>query len=397
MIRWIRLVLPPSWILWLFGMLYVLLRAIEFLPGLEFEQNALSPRGGLVLAACACYGGFRVFFFHPACRPKYLEWLRVAPWTHRLPLPAGPVHLVLQDAVVIAVLVGLGTGTPFATPTMCLTVFACVYLIVLSPINACTGSLSEAYIAAFGLILAIHLREHDLAVVVVLACLYVVALMGLRRSMGQFPWDMLMPKGLREFFSAFSAAGLGSRGCRPQSGSNRLGFPYERLKYCSAEPLIPIRHALLLSLLAAWLTYAALSDLDIILSSLGPADRLMMSARLYQEPLWVFLTLAAFLRTMLYCVELWPPISFLARMVTRRWIIPGYDHVLLAPLGAMMLGWTLGWCVQRLDAPLQIGGPIVVFGVLIVVLGAGPTLGSWRLLGKHRTIGPIQFGDLIKL
>ncbi len=381
MTRWITKTLPPPWVLWLFGVSYGLLWLIEYalrLSDIPLPDRLLYPREALIFPACVSYAVFRVLNFHPACRPQYRQWLRGVPWSSRLPLPAGPVQLVFQDAYLVAGLAALGAGTPHATPAACLAAFVCAYVLVLSIVNACTGGLSEAYVVAFGLGLVARLREYDFAWMVVVACLYVLALVGLRRSMARFPWDTPFMKELREAFVAIRN--------RTQGGLVRLVYPYDVFRSRSAEALIPAGHGFMLSLLAGWLVHVVLYDI-------GQADRLSMTPMIYIA----FPIVAAVVRMAIYCGRYWPPVSLLGRVVTRRWIVSGYDHVLMSPGAAMMLGLIVGWCAQRMGLPLEAGGPSVVFVVLTVVLLGGPTLGRWRLVGEHRTVGPMANGDLIRL
>jgi hypothetical protein len=384
--RWIRRVLPPRWTIVVFGLVYVLFLGVDCLfrfSDVPIDYDASGLRAGLVLATCAGFGVFRVVGFHPACRPRYFEWLRTVPWHARAPLPGGPVALSLQDVVVVAILAGLGVGAPDAAPLTCVVVFLLPYVMMLTAVNACTESWPHAYVAAFGLGLLARVGENDVARMFVLAGMYVVATAGLRRALAQFPWDTPLMTNVRAFFSS---SGLWSAHREPRGGLNRLGFPYELLKYRSDDPKIPLRHALLLSLLAAWGAHVLLWSLDAV-------DRTSTTAMVYiAVPIG-----AAFFRMIIYCGELWPPISVLGRIATQRWIIPDYDRVFLAPLGTLVLGLGVAWTAVRLSIPGEIGGAIAVFVVFLVALGVAPTLGGWRLLGEHRSIAPLARADLIKL
>jgi len=100
----------------------------------------------------------------------------------------------------------------------------------------------------------------------------------------------------------------------------------------------------------------------------------------------------AIFRIIVYCGELWPPISLLGRIATRRWIIPDYDHVFLAPAATLTVGILFGWIAPLYGMPDLLANPLAVFFVLFVTLGAGPTLGRWRLLGRHRPTALLVMG-----
>src|SRR5262249_53007909 len=101
-------------------------------------------------------------------------------------------------------------------------------------------------------------------------------------------------------------------------------------------------------------------------------------------------TWAAFLsRLVLYCNGYAPPINFLGRIFTFRWIIPGYDQVMIGPV-CTVLAPVLGIVALRhWGVPLDVALPVGFALMLFVALSAGPSLKRWRLTGQHR-IAPAQ-------
>src|SRR5579872_2970049 len=100
--RWFRVTLPNGSYVGAFLLGYLISESIfHFLIGPGFER--VTSEGMIVIAATA-YGLSRSFGFHPVFNAEYHKWLATTPWTNRLPLPAGPAHLVLQDVVVLAML-----------------------------------------------------------------------------------------------------------------------------------------------------------------------------------------------------------------------------------------------------------------------------------------------------
>jgi hypothetical protein len=88
-----------------------------------------------------------------------------------------------------------------------------------------------------------------------------------------------------------------------------------------------------------------------------------------------------------YVVGYAPPLNIYARVVLRRFLIPGYDEVFIAPLIAVLVGsvgsWFGGWCGVNF---FVVTGPITAAVSLFIVLGLGPDFATWRLTGNHRII-----------
>src|SRR5947209_2936166 len=107
MIRWLRVVLPPWWVLLPAGMIYAGYEAfflcLGWLLGTPYyaAQEGEKSLLGLFGFYAFLYAIYRVWTFHPALRPDYYQWLRGTPWTSRKPLPLGPVHVVGQDVLLV--------------------------------------------------------------------------------------------------------------------------------------------------------------------------------------------------------------------------------------------------------------------------------------------------------
>ena len=68
MIRWISRTLPPTVAMWIFGVVYALFGSCEYVLGQmdgSISYDLSSSRGALVFFACAAFGAYRVFAFHP--------------------------------------------------------------------------------------------------------------------------------------------------------------------------------------------------------------------------------------------------------------------------------------------------------------------------------------------
>jgi hypothetical protein len=92
-------------------------------------------------------------------------------------------------------------------------------------------------------------------------------------------------------------------------------------------------------------------------------------------------------RLLAYTAACHPPISIVGRLVTRRFIIPGYDYVLIAPL-CIALTAALGLAVTYVIGPAYyvVTIPCALAAQFIVALNMGPSLRHWHLTGHHRIV-----------
>ena len=139
--RWNRLVLPPWWAISSFLLIYLIAESLCLYVGwwLDLPGDAkqfVETRWVVVGTGAVVFAMFRVGF-HPVHRPEYRAWLACTPWTAAKPLPLGPVHLIPQDGVILALLL-LMLGT--AGPELVLVAFA--FLFAYQPRN---GSHSAPY------------------------------------------------------------------------------------------------------------------------------------------------------------------------------------------------------------------------------------------------------------
>src|SRR5579862_6667620 len=98
--RRVQWLMVPSWIV----LLILLLCAGFDLIGEDFETNIEIT----LLFSSAIYAAYRALRFNPLhlrglpAAEKYVNWLIASPWQVGKPLPAGPAHLVWQDAFLLA-------------------------------------------------------------------------------------------------------------------------------------------------------------------------------------------------------------------------------------------------------------------------------------------------------
>lgn len=386
MIRRLRVILPPVPYLLAIFLFYLVFEGLV----LYFEWKAgaavpLNVRPGVVipLLAALAFGVYRVVAFHPFYRPEYRAWLERSPWTAGRPLPLGPVALVWEDGVILSLLALLALVDPALDPVRLLGCFLVTYLGFLAIAFVLTKTFFCAYVLAFGLGLVVRLMPFDpltaFAVAIVLA---VVGHLGLRRSLRRFPWelDWLAPvvHWLKSDKIAYEA-----------SMPSGCGWPFDKLSLVRMKPSpfeLTRREALLIGPLVGWWLYALEGGFA------DPEDRIKFAAFVASIGIWM-LGLSRFVN---YVNGYLPPISFLGRLATFRWIIPGYDIIFIAPLCTLVfplavLGASVAWGVNA-----EAIGPICLALGLFITFNMGPDLKRWQLTGRHRVI-PTKSNELVKV
>jgi hypothetical protein len=372
--RWLRTCWPSAWVLCL-GMVVVL--TIELLARLaEYSSQVLATREVIDGCVAACYGVFRVAAFHPAFRGDYRKWLIATPWNAALPLPFGPLHLVPQDGVLLAGLV-FARHNPLV-PLGPLIAFLAGYLVAHCVAFFMTQTAWAGRTLAFGLALMLGTLQRPELSLAVGIVLIVITGFGLQSALAKFPWED-EPR-LEKFLNAMSPS--------PQRTlpSALPDWPFGVLSPRGPERRVSVAQAAWLSaLLAFWLWCIA--------PNIQAYDR----ESYFYFSAFVISTAAVLIRTTIYLVQHDPPISLWGRIVTRRWRIPGYDCVSVAPtaaglasLGVVALVWQFGWTVWLLPMAPALG--------VFLACSLGPTLQEWHFTGQHRiTPNPFQRAEVTEL
>lgn len=380
MIRRLRLVLPPPAILLGFALLYTILEglvlAVEWHLGAPVRRMAGRPGVVLPLLAAALYGGFRVIAFHPVYRPNYRVWLEATPWTSRKPLPVGPVSLVWEDGVVLSLLCLLHLVQPELEPMRLLGLFLLVHQGCFVPVLAMTGGWLSAYLVVFGLGLVVRLWPDPTLALAAAIVVTVVGHVGLLRSLARFPWP--------RFQQDPAAPGWGvSWTSREQLN---CGWPFDQLKPKNITYMkLARRDGVLIGLLLGWWVFACQGLIT------DPQERAGFGLLAWFYAAGILLVG----RIGHYLANYRPPLNLWGRIVTFRWIIPGYDVVWIGPLLMIILPLLIGIELKRADIPLEYAPPLCVAASALAALNVGPGLERWRLTGRHRIV-PMSAADTIK-
>ncbi len=374
--RWLRVVMPPSWAVFIALTVYLgmdaIVLAIEWNLGVPFYSLVDEWVFIGVMASFAfLYAVFRVAAFHPAFRPSYCDWLSATPWTSAKTLPLGPVHLVLQDVLLLSVAVGLCWPRAGIEALAVLQVFLGCYLALLGLAHVGTGEKLWAYLVAFGLGFMVFFALSALFYVVA-GAVYVVALLGLRASLARFPWYEVPRLQYMHWFMI---------NINKTRRSETLGWPFSRLGPGLAKEL-QMTHgdAFLTALLAGWMVFAVNSHLN--------TDAMIFNA----ANMFFFMQLAVVVRLLVYCSGYAPPLSLRGRLAHGRPIIPGYDKVFIAPLLTVAVFLIAVSLSEWTSVPELVALPIGLTAAWWINFGMGPGLDSWRLTGNHRIVKGLLMG-----
>ncbi|MGV3607032.1 MAG: hypothetical protein ACO1RA_11560 [Planctomycetaceae bacterium] len=376
--RWFQVVLPPVWVLCLATLCYGFTVGLQqFVLKYDAAHEAMhfgQMRHVVVIALAVLYGCYRGTTFHPAFQEDYLAWLSRTPWRFPKPLPLGPVLVVSQDWIVLLLLEVMLLDAPLEMRIVVIGSFFFALCSCWAIWIWLTDSRSAAYEMGFALgAVVLAYSFSPLVAAALMIAVHILSLMRWKQSFAAFPWlGYTMWKQIQPWQIS-----------RPRSTPHRSGladlrgWPYDML---SPQPLpqLPRQERLMIAGLVSWWMFVLLS----LISRLAPRELVVMNAQM-------ILALAAIhclFSVLQYVGSHWPPISFLARITTGKWIIPSYDAALL-PLvyyfGAVAVAYFAA-SPAILGLSSRYGAPMTLMTYLSLVAIATPDLNKWRLTCKMR-------------
>ncbi len=365
MIRRLRLLLPHDIVivpLLVFHLVTVGLHLLLFRHFQATEEAAGRVLLAAMVLATMFQGAYRVIAFHPFYNADYREWLGRAPWHWPRPLPAGPIHLVWEDAVILGTFTGVTWYEAGLSAFVLPLVFLGVRAAFLMETFFLTGQRGHGWIIAFGFGWLVWTRSRSPLLIGSTAVLTLVAELGLRASMRAFPWG--------------DCRSLFLRTCEPEAIlSKGLGWPYQGLGPLDEPGVLKGREKALVALLAGWSVFTMSS-----LASLAE-DRVLII-----QYAWGFSGMAAVLgRLTTYLPGTDGPLSLAGRIRLGRWIIPGYDRLFLGPVAALIICGAGPFAFHRQGASWPVAFSATITLVVFVALTARPSLAAWRLTCDVRT------------
>jgi hypothetical protein len=323
------------------------------------------------------FGVLRASSLHPLVWTSYGSWLERTPWRMPKPLPLGALHLTPRDGILLA-LVALAMHDATVSRLLVPLLFLIGYYLASCCLLLATGEKGFCYALLFGLGLVARLWSELPEAVAVAALCYPLAVWGLRYSLARFPWSSPL---LRRAFDLIRNAGLQNTGDKI-APTPQLGWPFDIIRPRQPPSGISYLDGTIVSLLVGWTLYGVASNRDALEFSLGLGGLVVM--------------MITFGRVGLYCQSYRPPISLWGRIWTGRWIIPGYDKVLIPSIAVLVIAVVTVRLLERRVLEPQIVDPVAIALALFVLLNSGPSLEDWRHTGSHRIV-PTANPKLTKL
>jgi hypothetical protein len=325
----------------------------EFAP--RFHLAAL---GMIVVAA----GVYRAFACHPLANRKYGAWLAQTPWRYSEPLPLGPIHLGSYDAVVMLSVAVMACLPPtrwsgiFGLPWL----YPVAYGVTVCGVHWLAGLRWPVLLALilFGLIIA---TQSLLAIAVSLVLLAPIVWWSIGAVLRDFPYSEPRRRQLGLLPHALPKDVPVRLPVAPELGDRW----YHRIG--SGE-------AFVVAATVGWMLYAVASASD-------DAAEAELGLRVW---CWMIATIVIAVRLGGYVVEHLPPLSLLGRWKWKRWVIPGYDIVFLAPLAAGVAAYLLPSLLIRWGVSTLAALPIATAVTIWLAAALPPKWEVWHYTGHHR-------------
>ncbi len=352
---------------------------------------------GVILCAVAlAYGALRAYRPHPLFHSAYFDWLWVSPWVVGQPLPAGPLHPVWQDGVLLSGLTILGyvhiREYWYFIPLAWILAYGlplCYSFVVFKERRV-------VYAAAFGFGLLCLLTPYPLLFSLCWAALLGLLCWALHRSLVVL--SARQDQDVQDPAAVFSPPQPAMRISGPMvlSPARLSDFVFAPERLIAGWPLgvfsaAPMRtlfsrgERLLLSLLAGWFSLVIL----VLLKANASKDDF---SGFFLAINGVALFGAVALRLVMYFEDAASPTSLWGRLCTGRLVIPGFDKVFLAPVAALLVAPLPSLFFDYVGIPWCYGVPIGLAAAFAITLNMGPSLQHWQLAGVCRSREPVDRG-----
>lgn len=392
----IRQILPSS--SWMTGIMFLFV-CIELIwvaihqaqgPG-PASDRLIIIRDHAILVLVAVFAVFRVIAFHPLCRPEYRDWLKMTPWKKGTPLPLGPVHPFWADVLLVgaaAMLLAdprqlLGPPGFRPSPLTAVMMFGMIHAAAVSVVVWLTQPRSLAYITWFLLALAIQVRQTTpMAAAVAMLLGWLAALYGLNLSWNIFPWNATIDWGtrLKNRWNALQNQKTGAVDDQispDRVPASELGWPFSVMSPWVPPASFSKPEQLLICVLIGWWMRALMIQIPDKEFVIGIGGIIVGYGTI----------ILVFVKVSFYGSNLSSPIGFWGRILTLRWIIRGYDKVILAPLSILATAISVGLiCHFLIHLQPHTVFPITTVATLWTFILAGPDPQRWKLTAPAKIV-----------
>lgn len=386
MIRWLRIVVPPAYVA-AFWLLFAICCGVRWLPGVGSDDLRPLCRV-LVCGGALAYGFYRAASRVPSTGSDYYRFLLATPYDGSLSLPNGPIHLVIQDWVLVGAVETATWATntlPWGSATMALLTG---HSAALSFFLLDRGARTGLFITLVGMALTVGVMYMPLVGAAAAGATYGAAHLYLRGVLRRLPrdrveeWDELREVAWKSV--PLPIALLRSRHAQsliPAAALKCLGWPLSKIG--------PVRLPQRWTDWSGWVA-GALAALWFYSLATGLGHISSPRSRLGDGEAWAFAgvvgAMAVLSRVANYCVAHHFPISLAGRIATRRIVIPGYDRVFVAPLAGALAFAACWWVQATFGLPAIASASVGVGAAVGLVVGGPPSLETWRLTGEYRLV-----------
>lgn len=372
---------PPAALVVAFVAVYVLLgfgiwlieRATRIQGELFQNREIQNVRMFILGIASTGYAIYRLARFHPGCSRAYSHWLRLSPWTAEKPLPLGPVHLVWQDAVVIAVLEAVAIWHARLDPGLIAAVFGLSYLIGMTILLAFTRRWAPCLILGFLWPTLMLPAAEGLPIAGLIGAIIAVIWWGHRQSLQAFPWDFLKNSDRPPQPALQTQIQINVGASKPSL--SQVGWPFSVLSPKVDFPAVALGASVSISALIGWWVYCVIKR-----AAWESAPEVILFAA----------ALSAFFRFVIYASGKGTPFNIWGRISSGKLIVPGFDRVLLTPIFTVVVAVLGGMMIRRSGDCYPAAEAIVIAVISFVLTAGGPTLRNWTLTGRHRFRPPTR-------
>lgn len=338
--------------------------------GQIYVENASMQLGLLIFTGLA-YGTARAILFHPLFNVKYRDALALLPWKPTNPLPLGPLRPSMHDALILVFLCALAGRANISSIATVAAALVGTYAVIVAVAAIVTGAHFTGWITLLLLMPFPAAGDLGTAFAPFLILGLIAADRAAHHSMRRFPWSHL---GVWERFSNMYNEAQGIR---------TYGWPLVHLRG-AAEAGLSTADKVTITALATVVQVLVLTTVSV------------------DEAKAVLFTLTVFwaISLMFYLADrVWyyrPPISLLGRITTRRFIIPQYDKVLIAPaVGGLAV--LVSHVTVRLDPQIGLycASVLLPFAFSILVFPV-PFRRHWKATGLYRVAPPAILEQEVK-
>lgn len=346
------------------------------------------------------FAGYRVLAFNPLINRNYYDWLSRSAWRPGKPLPAGPMLLTWRDLLLVS-LIALGWQLVAWTAAAANAGYNWYFFADHARSWALVAGVGLTFFISYAAVwFAVSLVTDRVISYAMLLVLLVAWPFHRRIAMSAtlVVWVLLAQFGIWRMLRMMALSfrlnpndGVQPILCDPRQTTRPhlrqsvhltpTAWPHNVLAPIEDRSLMARWERVWLTVLATVFWHNLILEMGWDGGS-GPAEGLALLIGLYTA-------VVCFLRACVYCFQVHSPISLLGRVLTKRWIIPGYDRIFVPLLVTGVIGYAahrfVEWQARSLDTlPFRLAVTAALAALTWHVMSARPRLSEWQLTAPSR-------------